>query len=192
MIFGGEAIGVVAIAESSGSTTYSESKVLPLEIFGTSIDLQSPLYDSIVETSFFNITINVDSIHNLKLSSSETGDLVYDSTEYSNKSYFEGVHNTDFFIDGATDNFFKLNLIDTGPITIVGPPLGGVFPVIPEVSSGGLILGSYTFSQHYTLLLQEFDNTEGKLAINGTSGEIYVISGGGGSGPTVIPQIWIG
>lgn len=192
MIFGGEAIGSVAISEAPGPNSYTEVKTLNLQIFASSLDLQSPLFESPVETSSFNITINVDSIHNLYLSSSETSELIYDSTEYSNKSYFEGVHATEFFVEGTSNNFFKLNLIDTGPLTIVGPPFGGVFPVIPEISFGGLEIGAYTFNQHYTFLLQEFDNNEAKLAINGTSGEIYVISGGGSGGPTIIPQIWIG
>lgn len=192
MLFGAEAIGVTAIAETVGVNTYREAVVGELLISATSFNIQSPIYDSLVETSFFNITVNVDSIHTITLSSTESTALVYDATEYSNKSYFEGIHQTDFFIEGTTNNFIKLNLLDTGQLEIVGPPLGGVFPVIPEVSSGSLIFGSQTFSQHYTFLLQEFDNTEGQLAINGTSGEIYVIAGGGGGGSTDIPQIWIG
>jgi len=191
MLFGSEAIGVTALAETTGTNLYQESVTGQLVINVTSIDLQSPIYDSLVETSFFNITINVESIPTFTLSSIETGGVTYSATEYSNKSYHEGVHTTDFFIAGTTNNFLKLNILETGELTIVGPPLGGVFPVIPEVSSGSLIFGSYTFSQHYTFLLQEFDNNVGSLALNGTSGEIYVIAGGGG-GSTDIPQIWIG
>lgn len=191
MLFGSEPIGVTAIAETIGVNLYQEAVTGQLVISATSLNLQSPVYDSLVETSFFNITINVESAPTFTLSSIESGGVTYSATEYSNKSYFEGVHTTDFYIEGTTNNFFKLNIVETGALTIVGPPLGGVFPVIPEVSSGSLIFGSQTFSQHYTFLLQEFDNNQGNLAINGTSGEIYVIAGGGG-GSTDIPQIWIG
>jgi len=194
MIFGSEAIGSTAIAEAIGPNIYQESLVGQLIINGTSINLQSPFFDSVIETSSFNITINVDSPHIFKLSSIESSLLVYNATEFSNKSYFEGIHQTDFFVSGITNNFIKLNQLDVAPLSIIGPPLGGVFPVIPEVSLGGLIFGSQTFSQHYTFLLQEFDNNEAKLAINGNSGEIYVIGGseGGGGGISDIPQIWIG
>lgn len=191
MLFGSDAIGVTAIAEQVGLNTYSESVVAQLILEATSLNTQSPIYDSLVETSFFNITINVDTANTFTLSSSEQGDLVGGATEYSNKSYFEGIHDTSFTVTGTTNNFFTLNPTETGVLEIVGPPLGGVFPVIPEVATGGLVFGSWTISQHYTFLLQEFDNTEGHLAINGTSGEVYVIAGGGG-GSTDIPQIWIG
>jgi hypothetical protein len=191
MLLGSEAIGVVAYAEAVGANQYADVTTGPLQLLISSKDLQSPLFESPVETASYNITINVDTTQFFKLYSVETGPLVLEPTEYSNKSYFEGLHEGSVTISGTTSQSFGVTVTETGVLTIVGPPLGGVFAVIPEIATASLTLGTAAFHQHYTFLLQEFESNDGQLAINGTSGEIYVIAGAGGGG-TDIPQIWIG
>lgn len=186
-MLGVEMIGVLPIGVDIGTPNkYEESFLGSSEI--AVIDAKQIILTS---TDFPELIINDSATHNTVKTNVATTFLDLSTTD----SYYRvfGYTNEDAGIEIAATDFHNLLLyvLDPAQIAVFSDVSGGASQSLQQFSLGGeLVLNTQNAESFYTLYIQEFDNNPVRLSLGGTTGEMLVIAGGGGS--TEKPQIWIG
>lgn len=188
MMLGIEPIGVMEIGVDTGRTPnlLIEGRILPLEIAAQDVR-QVILYS--IDLPLLEITDAAT--HNVAKVNVESLTIEIDVAEEFNRVFGYVAEDVELVVTGVTTLGKLMYVLDPAVLEIFTDISGGASLNIQQFSTSTLVLGSVGIHRLYSDLVQEFIDDPVELGLGGTSGETYVVAGGGG-GPTEIPQIWIG
>lgn len=192
MLIGIDAIGYLPIGVDGATLTlaYAESNTGSLTLSATGPHIYRAIYQNWTEVEDnYNLSIDWLSSENIVYNFGDQSANITISSDQIHSSTLNSTEVTSLLLNASTGHNISLVSNLEGELRLTSAT--SMFPVVGELSTGGLEIGATTFVAPYLTILQStVDTKTGVLYISGESSVVLALNTGGAL--TEIPQIWIG